>query len=239
MTEAEWLASDDPAAMLEWRRFGRPDGIPAWIEPASDRKLRLFACAGCRLVWPKLTGPRSRHAVLVAERFADGTATADELSQSYVGEVACCVGERADWCAGNAIGGNATSRAAQAALLRCLFGNPWRPVTLPKCGRCDGGGERIGADRPFEFAPNAIEALRCPDCRGAGSPAITPDVRALARAAYDERAAEGLLDPVRLLVLADALEEAGCDNPDLLGHLRGPGPHARGCWALDLLLGKE
>jgi hypothetical protein len=39
-------------------------------------------------------------------------------------------------------------------------------------------------------------------------------------------------------VLADALEGAGCDNPDLLGHLRGPGPHVRGCWALDLLLGK-
>jgi hypothetical protein len=42
-----------------------------------------------------------------------------------------------------------------------------------------------------------------------------------------------------LPVLADALEEAGCDQPDLLGHLRGPGPHVRGCWAVDLLLGKE
>ena len=47
------------------------------------------------------------------------------------------------------------------------------------------------------------------------------------------------LDPDRLAVLADALEEAGCDNADLLSHLRGPGPHVRGCWALDLLLGKE
>jgi hypothetical protein len=42
----------------------------------------------------------------------------------------------------------------------------------------------------------------------------------------------------RLPILADALEDAGCDNADLLGHLRGPGPHVRGCWALDLLLGK-
>jgi hypothetical protein len=39
--------------------------------------------------------------------------------------------------------------------------------------------------------------------------------------------------------LADALEEAGCADADLLGHLRGPGPHARGCWAVDLLLEKE
>jgi hypothetical protein len=54
----------------------------------------------------------------------------------------------------------------------------------------------------------------------------------LAQAIYDERAFD------RLPVLADALEEAGCTDADLLGHLRGPGPHVRGCWALDLLLGK-
>jgi hypothetical protein len=47
------------------------------------------------------------------------------------------------------------------------------------------------------------------------------------------------LDTVCLAVLADALEEAGCDNADLPVHLRGPGPHVRGCWALDLLLGLE
>jgi hypothetical protein len=46
------------------------------------------------------------------------------------------------------------------------------------------------------------------------------------------------LDTVRLAVLADALEEAGCADADLLVHLRGPGPHARGCWVLELLLGK-
>ncbi len=40
-------------------------------------------------------------------------------------------------------------------------------------------------------------------------------------------------------IVADALEDAGCDNADLLNHLRGPGPHVRGCWALDLLLGRE
>jgi hypothetical protein len=40
-------------------------------------------------------------------------------------------------------------------------------------------------------------------------------------------------------VLADALEESGCDNADILGHLRGDGDHVRGCWAVDLILGKE
>jgi hypothetical protein len=62
----------------------------------------------------------------------------------------------------------------------------------------------------------------------------------LARAAYEFRSLpDGTLDASRLAVLADALEEAGCVDADLLGHLRGPGPHVRGCFALDWLLGKQ
>ena len=68
----------------------------------------------------------------------------------------------------------------------------------------------------------------------------TSTVVSLAQAAYEERILPaGTLDPDRLAVLADALEEAGCDNPDILSHLRGPGPHYRGGFALDLLLSKE
>ncbi|HZY89356.1 MAG TPA: hypothetical protein VFE78_31325 [Gemmataceae bacterium] len=55
----------------------------------------------------------------------------------------------------------------------------------------------------------------------------------LAQAIYNERAFD------LLPVLADALEDAGCTDADILGHLRGPGPHVRGCWAVDLVLGKE
>jgi hypothetical protein len=62
----------------------------------------------------------------------------------------------------------------------------------------------------------------------------------LARAAYDERKVpEGTLDNGRLAILADALEEAGCSDADILGHLRRPGPHVRGCWLVDLCLGKS
>jgi hypothetical protein len=65
-------------------------------------------------------------------------------------------------------------------------------------------------------------------------------VRELAQAAYKERRLpEGTLDPARLAELADALEQSGCEYADLLGHLRGPGPHVRGCWVLDLILGKS
>jgi hypothetical protein len=67
----------------------------------------------------------------------------------------------------------------------------------------------------------------------------TPTVLSLAQAAYEERLLHsGELGPVRLNVLADALEDAGCTDEALLTHLREPGPHVRGCWALDLVLGK-
>jgi hypothetical protein len=62
----------------------------------------------------------------------------------------------------------------------------------------------------------------------------------LAWAIYEERSlSAGMLDMARIAILADAMEEAGSTDAQLLGHLRGPGPHARGCFALDLLLGKQ
>src|SRR5262249_33654367 len=68
---------------------------------------------------------------------------------------------------------------------------------------------------------------------------LTPTTSSLAQTPYDERELpSGHLDPARLAVLSDALEEAGCTDADLLSHLRSLGPHVRGCWALDLILGK-
>jgi hypothetical protein len=93
--------------------------------------------------------------------------------------------------------------AAQAVLLRDIFGNPFRLVTL---------------DAEWK----------------------TPTVLSLAQAAYENRTLPaGTLEPDSLAILADALEDAGCDNADLQGHLRSLGPHVRGCWPVDLLLGKE
>jgi hypothetical protein len=91
----------------------------------------------------------------------------------------------------------------QAHWYRCIFGNPFRPVSLNSAWR-------------------------------------TFTVTSLAAGAYEERILpSGELDRVRLAVLADALEEAGCDNADILTHLRGSGPHVRGCWAVDLVLKKQ
>jgi hypothetical protein len=55
----------------------------------------------------------------------------------------------------------------------------------------------------------------------------------LARQTYEAR------DYSAMPVLADALQDAGCDNDDILNHCRGPGPHVRGCWVVDLALGRE
>ena len=61
---------------------------------------------------------------------------------------------------------------------------------------------------------------------------LSSDVVALARGIYDERAFD------RMPILADALQDAGCTNDDILSHCRGDGPHVRGCWVVDLVLGK-
>jgi hypothetical protein len=75
---------------------------------------------------------------------------------------------------------------------------------------------------PLPFRPVAIDRA-----------CLTSTVTALATAIYETR------DLTRLPILADALQDAGCDNGDILEHCCQPGPHVRGCWALDLLLGKE
>ena len=62
---------------------------------------------------------------------------------------------------------------------------------------------------------------------------LTSNVKTFVQAIYDDRAFEGMPE------LADALAEAGCSNPDILSHCRGPGPHVRGCWVVDLVLGRE
>jgi hypothetical protein len=275
MTEGEWLASDDPARMLYVVQGPEPEygGFPT--RKISDRKLRLFACACCRQVWDRLTDPRSRRAVEVAERYADGQAIVGEWGNAHNRAVEARVAlphGTDEWHAAvmaenavlttasvpavllhqslirSAYPDQAMARRAQAAILRCVAGNPFRPVTLPKsanpCERCGGRGY-TPRDPAVSWSYGALteaERHRCGRCLGTGRtegpyPWLTPTVLSLAWAAYDGRLPDGTLDPFRLALLADALEEEADEG--LLAHLRGPGPHVRGCCALDLLLGKE
>jgi hypothetical protein len=228
MTEAEWLACTDPYPMLEaLRASGR----------ATERKLRLFAVAVCRRVWPLLTEESSRTAVAVAERFVDGLASRHELDEARTNatpalstgtdpRLAC---EVAAWAA---CAEDATLAAKDAAFWACSAA----------------AGDQ--ADPAWDAALKPEQTVQCHMLRCIFGPVlfrplppVAPAVLAwnggtvarLAAGVYEERG----FTPERMGVLADAAEEAGVtDADDLLAHLCGPGPHVRGCWALDLLLGK-
>ena len=258
MIEHKWLTSDDPQAMLDDCVHRSHPDIPTYRTP-SDRKLRLFAVACCRQVWNKLTDERSRRAVEVAERYADGLATEKELARArsgassarnygnetpryyplWLAHVCTC----ADIASIIAVVGRQDelplliSPATQADLLRDIVGNPFRLVPLrwedgELCGYA--GEAQHGFHRPTPY----YEPVRW----------LTPLVRQLAQAAYDEHGhkcgdrdcqdgrwgphhcercngtgtiEDGTLDSDRLLILADALEDAGCNNEEMLQHLRG------------------
>jgi hypothetical protein len=235
MTEAEWLACTDPRPMLE---FLRGSG------KASDRQFRLYAVACYRRVWRLLADGRSRHAVEVLERLADGGVPRPEVEGALRGacnahyEAEVGPGDDLSEARGLASGGvyrlfeTAPAAAAGVARYYCTqaAATAAGPVNQAAAERAEEGEQcrllrDIFGPRPFRPAPVGGWNGRL--------------VRALAQAVYEERdLPSGHFDPARLAVLADALEEAGCDRADLLAHLRGPGRHVRGCWAVDLLLGQ-
>lgn len=361
MTEAEWLTSEAPAAMLAYLSVGCP-GVRH--VSATDRKLRRFAVACCRAVWPLLTDDvpcercegrgsfttgrprsqnydtvscvycggtgrlnRSRRAVEVAERYADGEATedvaitawhaaraaheqmlprvrenAEQVNAAYnVSLLLCDLGTPAEIALWLTKEPAVILPAAQAALLREIVGNPFQPRY--EFSDIEGEGHTWVVEFPIDVNRGSLYILP--------KRWLTPTVLALATAAYEERGGmikkicprcegesvgkilgcpdcgnrgfllvedgSGHLHADRLGVLSDRLKEEGCDNEELLRHLRGqercltclhsnkpglvwwettsnPGwrkcecaegwrplrsPHVRGCWVVDLLLGKE
>ncbi len=274
MTEAEWNAGEDVGAMLAQVQNWRGGSDPP--RRASDRKLRLFACACWRAYrphWLDSAGPLGLdpnallRAVIAAEDYADNPSGLLVMSDWPLdGSGEACASETV-----RRIGDSATVKQLMAALLREVAGNQFRSVTL--CGL---------KRKPFHTQFAHVDTndgfwleTECPAC----ARLRTPQVLSLAQAAFDERGRKclacnqwtdckwcgntrridsGHLDSARLAVLSDALEEAGCPAFEtvsvpvaqgvdtrvsvphpLLSHLRSPGPHVRGCWALDLVLGKE
>ncbi len=236
ISEHDWFASHNPIEMI-------------WCLPhrlcdcLSERKRRLFACVCCHAIRDFLD-ERDWNSVLAAEEYADGEITLSEFTATSYGsnpqwdrsarEVAFCAlvsctttdkpteldttwvyaalalhmsetGEKIDdWPQVHSLERNAFHFGSSVAtrckvdfspLLRCIFGNPFRPVAV---------------DPQW----------------------LTSTVTQLAQGIYDDRAFD------RLPILADALQDAGCDNADVLNHCRDNGPHARGCWVVDLVLGK-
>jgi hypothetical protein len=228
VNEMDWLSSHDPFLMEQLlRRRRRP-------HRAGDRLWRLFACACCRRAW-SLLADEGRRAVEYAEQFADGQSIQEEMVRAA--EAAYMLGEtmETDWRGVDA--GSALLAAAAAAGAVPHAAWPGEP--------------QLGTARTEEW--NREWAARCPLLRDVfGNPfrslsVFDPTwqtcndgvVSRLAQAAYNERIMpQGTLDPARLGILADALEEAGAST-EIIGHLRSPLPHVRGCFALDAILGKD
>jgi hypothetical protein len=202
----------------------------------TSRKARLFGVGCCRLAWPEFRDERTHRLVDVSERFADGAATVAELRSAaeaalaaerdaaqqadsdegraawFAADAAVALSGTGEWDAYDAAHAGiklaaVLRQARQADLVRDLFNNPFHPLPPAK----ERKQWQARWDRLLAWEGGTVPKL--------------------ARAIYDERAFE------RLPLLADALEEAGCEEPAIISHCRQPGAHVRGCWLVDLVLG--
>lgn len=251
LTEADWLSSKDSYAMMAYlqqhRRITRV--------PGGKRRLRLFSCACCRHIWPALTDARSRRAVEVTERAADGQARKTELQEALEDAQAAMREAQARFRQGGKRLGIATAEgravhaAGQAACAAEWTARGYggvRGVSLVLHQAQSVLAFQGPGTTPLEMQAtrNLLSARQADLVRDifgnpfAESPTIAPAWRTwnggaavkMARGIYDNR------DFAALPVLADLLEEVGCDDPKLLAHGREPGEHARGCWLLDAIL---
>jgi hypothetical protein len=228
MTEKQWLKCHDLDEMLRFLS-GK----------TSERKLRLFACASCRRIWGRITHLRSRRALEISESYADGQADFTEL------EAAFRVADHVHMISSYRVGWDALDAARLAAHpeKRGLADGTASAAAMEEAkGAADFLKERahIKARQCIiirDLFGNPFRPLIIPSSMLSWNDGIIPR---LAQPAYEERILPaGTLDNTRLLILADALEEAGCIDEQILTHLRSGGEHYRGCWVIDLLLGKE
>jgi hypothetical protein len=210
MTEAEWLACDNFIPLLQ-------AAVPRLTD--RSRKLRLCVC-GDKRCSGVLQYPWGLPAIELAERVADGLATDQERAEGAAAVLA--------WEPRGEQEREEQERAAHQLLADAGFFarlptafqyQPYQPgMGTPEPGLSDRFRDIFGNPfRPVTFDPSWL----------------TSDVTVLARGMYDSR------DFSAMPILADALQDAGCASDDILDHCRGPGPHVRGCWVCDLVLGKE
>lgn len=216
MTEAEWLQCPDTEPLL---RGLADEGLE------NDRKLRLFALACVRRIWHLLPSECSRTAVEVGERFVEGQASEAELNEAY--QHASSVTSWEGFAAARILlpaDSTSCSYNAGAASQVCDFVHMSVGQDQVQ-SECEAQIKLLWDVMGNPFRPVAVD-----QCWLAWKDGTAVK---LAQAIYHDRAFD------RLLVLADALEEAGCDNAEILAHCRQPGEHVRGCWVVDLVLGKE
>jgi len=287
MTEREWLNCADPLAMMAFLRKGRPAFRTRWLGwitrpmvQVSERKWRLFYCACCARIAHLLPADEARRLITVAELYADGRASEEELQTGVNASMAACDAARHQWDRsfvaadddevsligwelGLLEGRSGVGSAHHAVLAISRFhreGESSRSLALQCAARASAFASAYALrmrrcsspsppphEAPDWLSENAAETARQAELlrEVIGNPFL----RTVVDAAWLDwnggtvrRLAQGIYEEKRwkeMLILADALEDAGCADDAFLSHCRGPGQHVRGCWALDRLLGKE
>jgi hypothetical protein len=242
MDEAQWLEYGDVRVLL-LHFVGMPEVEHVFRDPVHDallakisqRRARLFGVGCCRLIWHLLTKPWLRRTVEQSERYADGVGTEENLIKARERVYKFWAELPEEHPLKNPAGAAMSVAEAIASWVATLTFEETGYARWRKRGALKG-------DLDFREEAVVFRDLIGNPFRPVvfNSAWRNPVVLALAQAAYDERTLPaGTLDPERLAVLADALEDAGCDNTQILKHLRSPGPHMRGCWPVDLLLDKS
>jgi hypothetical protein len=223
MTEWEWFHRDWPSSMLEVISTQAKATTSRETNVRTERQFRLFGCSACRAVDGLMRQAESRELIDTAEQFASGNASLKVLrravervaqlphhsgAQIHAIDAVLCLGRR-----------NARSsvETLMHKVLAASLCDPNRPARLDSYVS---GLFRCLFRNPFR--PDTFDA----DWR-------TSTAVAIAKGMYDTR------DFSAMPILADALQDAGCDNEDVLNHCRvADGVHVRGCWVVDLVLGK-
>ena len=239
LTEQDWLDADEPELPLFF--VTTEHNLSHRKFRLSNRKLRLFGCACCRRIWSDIPEGWPKNAALFAEAAADGLAGDSDLRAAFSAAPESLL----------RLGGWHVHRVAEAASAGGDDRAIWALVAARDVCALDGGMSK-------NDLPEQMRRSYCPDRRAknagdlAAQAVLLKDicgnpfqsaafnlecrssvVAAIARSMYETR------DFTAMPILADALADAGCDDEPLLSHCRGPGPHVRGCWVVDLVLGKE
>jgi hypothetical protein len=221
MTESEWRKCKEPSSMMDCLGVERDEG---W-----NRQLLLLRLACCRRIEHLLPNKQCKAVLKALERYIEGRCTAEQLA-------------KAKWIAHESYFGQTRqprlrARAnglAVSALITCgdsLF----HTMGTAQTAAAEATGRAV-----IEIEEEKGQSDLVRDIFGNPFQPVTMDsswqtstVVALAKAIYKEEAFD------RMPILADALEDAGCTNTDILNHCRQPGVHVRGCWVLDTVLARR
>lgn len=228
MTEAEWLSCDDLQRILELMR-----------PRASERKLRLLVCAFCRRVWDRLVEHESRSALEILEHEIDRPLTDRRLGLAQDGARNALERTRGDaseqrWYYAHEYAADAVNRACNDDIgIHTVISVHYLVVRARAF--TEEGAEVLSARSEKAAHADFLRDILGNPFRpvSAEQRLVTSTVRAVAEHIYHE----GDFD--QMPVLGDCLEEAGCSDQTILSHCRRSGPHARGCFVVDLVLGKE